>query len=194
MRRNLHFKIVVFTVFILAALFSLFSCKRRGTIDTQNLAQAYTAAKIFNSQKEQDEQFILKAASINLKEIKLGQLAQVKSKILDVGVLGKMIEVTHVKSMKDLNIIAKKKLIILPNSTTTTVLNTYKMLSKEMIEFDKEYCDLIINEQEDMLVFFERVSIESSDSDMRIWAKNILPDLTVHYNYAIFCLEKCEKI
>jgi len=150
---------------------------------------------IRNSYTARDAEFLSRAAEINLEEISLGQLAQKKSMMADVKNLGKMMQEAHTKSMKDLTVLAKTKMITIPKEETYNSQNAYRDLnSKSEAEFDKAYCDAMVTGHKHAITMFEKASKESDDADIKKWAEETLPVLRMHLEHSVSCQEKCEKV
>jgi putative membrane protein len=142
--------------------------------------------KFVNNNQENDAQFLVKAAEINLKEIQLGQLAQQKGGSAQVKELGKMMEDAHTKSLNDLTALAKSKMITIPSSSTDNAQDAYKELNeKSDNDFDKAYVDLMVSEHKDAIEAFEDASTDSNDSDIKNWATVSLPGLRSHLNHSV---------
>jgi putative membrane protein len=141
-----------------------------------------------------DAEFLSRAAEINLEEISLGQLAQKRSMMEDVRDLGKMLEYVHSKSFKDLDALAKMKMIAIPNQETYNIQNAYMNLNdKPRTEFDKAYCDAMVMSYRRAIIIFEKAAKVSDDLDIRKWAAETLPTLQTYFQHSLSCLEKCDK-
>jgi len=162
--------------------------------DSKSVANDQNEAEYANTNKEKDSKFLVDVAEINLKEIKLGQLAQQTSMNSDVKELGKMMETAHSKCMNTLTILAKKKAIAIPTVLTENGNDAYKKLSKVSgTSFDKEYCDMMINGHKAAIAEFEKVIKETTDADIKQFATSTLPELQSHLEHATTCQKKCEK-
>lgn len=151
-------------------------------------------AKYSKADKEMDSKFLANVAGINFEEMKLGQLAQQKSKMADVKKLGKMMESSHTKCMNDLKILAKKKNIKIPTALTDNGKEAYKKLNKlSGTEFDKEYCDMMVTGHKGAIEEFENEIKDSKDADIAKFAKSTLKELNSHLEHAEACQKKCEK-
>jgi putative membrane protein len=125
----------------------------------------------------------------------LSQLAQQNALSSDVRNLGKMLEKDHNQSMSDLKILAKKKQMTIPDAPTDDIKNEYKKLNdKKGKNFDKDFCDKMVNGHKDAISTFEKASKEANDKDIKAWATQVLPTLRMHLDHAIFCQKKTEKI
>ena len=177
-------------------LFGASSCSNdKKPEDTKNIAEEHNNAKFDNTKIENDAQFLVNAAEINLKEISLGQLAQQNSSMADVKEMGKSMEETHNKSQNELIALAKKKLITVPTALTDNAQDAYKKLNnKSGADFDKDYCDMMVKGHKDAIDVFEKASTKSNDGDIREWAIASLPNLRRHLDNAITCQKKCEKM
>jgi len=162
--------------------------------DTEAIAEEHNDAK-FDNAKERDAQFLVAAAEINLEEIKLGQLAQTNSSTTNVKELGRMMETEHSKSLKTLDSLATKKQITVPASLTANGQQAYnKLMNKSGVEFDKEYCAMMVNGHKDAVKKFEKASTDSADPEIRAWATSMLPALRKHLDMSITCQKECEKM
>ena len=145
--------------------------------------------------REKDEEFLMKAAEINLEEIQLGQLAQQKGTHADVKALGKMMEDAHTKALADVTALAGREGIAVPTSPTKDVQDAYQNLStKEGADFDKDFCDKMVQGHKRAINLFENRAEESQDADIRSWASTMLPDLRNHLTHAEACEAKLKQM
>jgi putative membrane protein len=177
----------------LAAVFTIVSCDQNvESKDTKEIAEDINEEK-FEEDKEKDAEYLVSAAEIDLVQIKLGQLAQKNSSSEDVKALGKMMEVEHTKALKELNILASKKQIIIPATLTNDGEKAYdKLQEKKGADFDKEYCEMMVNGHKDGVEEFEKVSTDASDAAIRDWAGALVVLLKKHHEHSVRCKEKCE--
>lgn len=182
--------------FIVAVLFGLSSCSNNQKAeDTKDIAEEHNDAKFNDTKNEKDAQFLVNAAEINLEEMKLGQLAQQNSKNAEVRDLGKMMEKAHSKAMEELTGLASKKSITIPSAPTDAAMDSYTKLGKKAgPDFDKEYCEMMVNGHKDAIVIFENASSVATDNDIRQWANAMLPGLRAHLDKSITCQKNCEKM
>jgi putative membrane protein len=169
--------------------------------DSKEVAEEHNDAK-FDQNKtegstvnEKDAQFLVDAAAINLEEIQLGQLAQQKATMQDVKDMGKMMEEQHTKSLNELKDLAAKKMITIPTSPTEDGQDHYNKLNdKTGHDFDKEYCDKMVNGHKDAIDKFEKASANCNDADIKEWASATLPALRNHLDHALTCQDKVKKM
>lgn len=165
------------------------SCKNdRKTADTKEIAADHNEIKFGKTNKATDALFLVYAAELNLKGIQLGQLAQQKSKVVDIKKLGKMMEESHQKSQNELTALAYKKSMSLPISLTDASQKDFAKLSDILdAGFDKEYCDMMVKEHQDAIIEFDKAAIESTDPDIQAWAAITLPVLHMHLDHSLAC-------
>jgi putative membrane protein len=163
--------------------------------DTKAIAEEHNDAKYNSSDTENDADFLVAAAEINLEEIKLGQLAQNTSTSTEVKNLGKMMETAHTKSLNDLKELAAKKNITIPTTLTEKGEDAYKKLSdKSVNNFDKTYCDMMVDGHKDAISKFEKAAVECKDGDIKSWASSMLGGLRTHLDHALNCQKEFSKV
>ena len=161
-------------------LLSLSSCNNTSTKDTKEVAEEHNDAKFANS-KEDDANFLVDAAEINLEDVQLGNLAQNRGTTARVKELGKTIETDHTKAMDDLKALAAKKQITIPTTLTDDgIKENKKLMDTKGSDFDKDYVDKMVSGHKDAISKFEKASTDANDPDIRSWAASMLPGLRQH--------------
>ena len=180
----------------LTTMFSLASCENKPKAkDPEEVAEDMNEGKEDPAAKERDENFLMKAAELNLEEIQLGQLAQTKSANPDVQALGKMMVDGHSKAMSDLTALAGRKSIAIPTSPTKDVQDLYQRMSEKTgNDFDKDFCDKMVSGHKDAIDKFENAANNSQDAEIKAWASSMLPDLRTHLEHAQMCKDKVDKM
>jgi putative membrane protein len=196
MIKSNNFKIVRFIAILTFANIIATSCSNtQQPADDSTVAAEENDAKFDNKKQEKDAQFLVDATGINLEEIQLGQLAQQKGSIADVKELGKMMVQAHTKSLKEVRAIAQTKQVTVPDSATAKAQDAYAMLNaKSGNDFDKAYCQLMVDGHKDAIKKFEKVSADSRDGEIKDWATTMLPDLRKHLDHVFACQKICEKM
>ncbi len=162
--------------------------------DTKTLAEDYNKAKFESSDKEKDAKFVAHVALINHTEIQLGRLARKRAKMHDVKELGKMMELDHSASQSELKNLAVRKIITLPDSTAAEIKDAYaKLDEKKGIQFDSEYCNMMVKGHKDAIDLFEKESAETTDADIKAFIMSTLPVLRSHLEHSMTCKTKCDK-
>ena len=186
---------LVYLTFGFSTIFIVSCSNDQKPEDTKVVAEDHNDAKFDNKKNEKDAQFLVNAAEINSEEISLGQLAQKSGRTSHVKELGKMMEDAHTKSMADLTVLAKTKIISLPTSQTENGQIAYKKLNETSgSDFGKEYSDLMVSAHKDAIALFEKASTECTDPDIRVWASTMIPSLRTHLDHSLMCQKECEKI
>jgi putative membrane protein len=190
-----HFRLAFFLAISMTLTLSTFSCKNEPKKeDPEEVAEDMNKPND-DATKEMDEKFLMNAAEINMEEIQLGQLAQQKGVSQDVKNLGKMMTDAHTKAMAELTALASSKSIAIPTSPTQDAQDLYKNLNEKTgDEFDKAYCNKMVQGHKDAIDKFEKAAENSSDPDIRNWASGKLPELRDHLNHSTACEEKLKSM
>lgn len=180
---------------IVAILLGISSCNdNTQTEDTAKAAEEYNEAKFDDNKQENDAQFLVEATAINLEEIRLGQLAQEISRDADIIALGKMMADAHSRSLIDVTALAEFKLVTIPTELTNDAVQLYKQLNqKSTNDFDKTYCEKMVEGHKGAIAKFEKEIADTHDGDIKEWATATLPELRKHLDHAIACQKKCEE-
>lgn len=196
MIKNNYTKAAFILIIISTNILFFTSCSNNKKVeDTKDIAEEHNEDKFEDKDKENDAQFLVNAAEINLEEIQLGKLAQQNGQTTYVKELGKMMEEAHTKSLNDLIVLAKSKSITIPNAATNDAKNAYdKMNEKKGKDFDKAYADMMVDGHKDAIETFEKASNDSKDVDIKNWASASLPALRTHLDHSIDCQKKFEKM
>jgi putative membrane protein len=110
MKSIIQFQKAFILATLIAFLTSVVACKENAKPeDPKKVAEEHNDAK-FKADKEKDAKFLVDAAELDLKEIRLGQLAQQASVTQDVKDLGKHLEQAHSKSFEKLIRTCKKEI------------------------------------------------------------------------------------
>ena len=146
--------------------------------DPKEVAEDANEAK-FDSidSKEDDSEFLVDQAEINLAEIELGKLAQQKGTNAEVKKFGKMLVDDHTKSFNDLKSFSDKKQISLPLVATEDGKEAYNKLNeKSGLDFDKKFAEMMVDGHEKAIKNAEKVSnqIWCSKNPAEAWTNYML--------------------
>ena len=162
--------------------------------DTKEVAEDKNDAKFDSAKMEKDAQFLVNAAEINLEEIKLGQLAQQRGMSNDIKMLGQTMVEAHTKALSDLKSLAQSKTVSIPDAATKDANDAWDKLQKEKgTDFDKKYCDMMVDGHKDAIDKFEKAASDATDPQIKQWASSMLPDLRKHLDMSMTCQNKLEK-
>lgn len=185
---------LAYAAFVMCA-FTAVSCGGNKTEDPKDIAEEQNEERFDDRRSEKDAQFLVEAAEINLEEIELGKLAQQKGTFADVKDLGKMMEEEHTTALNDLKTLAENESVVIPTELTENGREAYDKLSgKTGKDFDKAYCDMMVDGHENAIDKFEDAASNSDDEDIRNWASSMLPSLRTHLEHSKACLEKCKNM
>jgi len=144
---------------------------------------------------EDDSEYLVDAAEVDLKEIELGKLAETKSTNADVKALAKMMIDAHTKASADTKALAAKKGITLPAALTDKGEDARKDLNdKTGKDFDKAYTDAMVDGHEKTIKEIEKASEKAKDPDVRMWAAKMLPELRKHLEHSKMAKEKVDAV
>ncbi|MEN0009919.1 DUF4142 domain-containing protein [Flavobacterium nitrogenifigens] len=163
--------------------------------DPKEVAEDANEAK-FDSidSKEDDSEFLVDQAEINLAEIEIGKLAQTKSTNPEVKKFGKMLVDEHTKSASEVSALAKAKNFTLPTSLTEEGQEEYNKLNeKSGADFDKKFADMMIDGHEKAIKKLDKAAKDANDQEVRTWASTNIAGLTAHLEHAKLLKQNLDK-
>lgn len=145
--------------------------------------------------EEKDAKFMVKAAEIDLLEIRLGIMAQEKGKTKEVKDLGRMMEDGHNRSLTALTALATKKAITIPTTKLDddALVDYRKLNNTATSDFDKEYCKMMIKAHKAAITLYDKESTGATDADIKQWVATTLPELRAHLDQAKTCIDHLNK-
>lgn len=177
---------------------SLGSCKNENKPDdSKEAAEEQNDEKFDNTNeaKEDDSQYLVDAAEVDLKEIELGKLAQTKSSNADVKAFAQMMIDQHTKASAETKALAGTKNISLPLALTEKGQEAYKELNdKSGTDFDKAYADKMVDGHKKMIEKMEDAQKDAKDPEIKQWAANMIPTLQAHLQHAEAVKAKVDAI
>ncbi|MES2621057.1 MAG: DUF4142 domain-containing protein [Bacteroidota bacterium] len=183
--------VMVMAMFVVAA-FTAVSCENKPAEKTNDPAKEATEEneiKFENKKLEKDAQFLVDATAFNREQIQLARLGTQKGNG-DVKGLSAMMLTEHEKSLKQATDYAKNKQITVPDSISTDAADNYNALrDKNGIDFNKAFCERLVESHQKAIGFFEKESADSRDQDLKEWATTKLPDIRTHLDH-IFAVQK----
>lgn len=196
MRKTSFFGKALFGAAVVTLSLGTVSCKDSNETDPKEVAEEENEAKFDeNDAMEDDSEYLVEAASMDMKEIELGKLAQQKGTHADVKAFGKMMEDAHTKSLNDIKATAEAKNITLPTSMPEKGEDKYEDLNEETgADFDKKYADQMVKMHEKAVDKMEKISEKANDEDIRMWAANMLPSLRQHHEEAKMLKDKVDAV
>ncbi|HLP21998.1 MAG TPA: DUF4142 domain-containing protein [Chitinophagales bacterium] len=184
----------MFMLTVISSSVIALSCNNKpgnSTEDTAKIATEQNDTKFENKKQENDAQFLVDATAASLQEIKLGSLAMERSNSKEVRDLGKMMVEAHTKALKEARDLAKTKQVTVPDSITSDTYTVYTDLSsKSGNDFNKAYCEKLIEAHKDAIGKFEKETSDSRDQDIKEWSAGMLPELRKHVDHVYTCQKK----
>lgn len=163
--------------------------------DAKDIAETHNEAKYDNTSNEKDAQFLVNVAEVNLKEIKLGELAQKMGSVKIVKDLGKMMVEAHTISMAELTNLAQTKQMTIPIVPTASAEAAYNnLILKKGKDFDNAYCEMMVVGHKDAIALYETASTSSKDMDIKNWATSTLSNVRMHLDSALNCQRMCAEM
>ncbi len=203
MKNLINFKtILVHSIWIAGTLILVSSCFDNKTTDSKKIAEQENIDKLTTDDRiitvvknDNDAEFLMEVAEMQMEEISLGKLAQQKGNAAHVKELGKMMESDHTKTHNELKALAQSKSVYIPTSQTDDSRDAYaKLADKTGNDFGKTYSAMVVENHEDAIDLFERASTESEDPEIRAWASANLAPLRTHLKHAEACKKECDKM
>ncbi|MGZ5242793.1 MAG: DUF4142 domain-containing protein [Bacteroidia bacterium] len=134
---------------------------------------------------EDDAEFMVKAASAGMAEVKLGELAMQKGSSKMVKDFAKMMVDDHTKANNELIALAAAKNITLPTAPGEDYMKKYDDLNKLAgADFDEKYMDIMVKEHKDAVDLFDDAAEDAHDADIKAFAAKTLPTLKMHLSHA----------
>jgi predicted outer membrane protein len=190
--RVLKIRSIVNNVLVYTFILTAISCEYKK--DPIHIADDHNAVKFNDDDKKNDSRFFVSAAEALLQEIQLAKLAQNNSIKNNVRKIGEITEIEYDQFYFSLKQIAEKKMITIPSGVSNSKKKNYKDLSYEIADdFDKKYFDMTEKGHKDAIDLFEKIKNESTDSDLKIWAENVLPTLRKNLGYIFVSHQKSIK-
>lgn len=128
-----------------------------------------------------DQEFLRKAAEINLVEIELGKVAEKASTDPKVKKYAESIVKDHSEANQKLARLAASKGYALPGQISSWDRHALNSLEKEQGEkFNKEFLSFNVKGHEKAIDLYERMGARSQDADIKAFAEKMIPHLKEH--------------
>lgn len=180
-------------VFLLVNLLIISACNNAEKTSNKNTSDSLL--KPVQSMNDLDTRFLLNAAEISLEEMRLSDLAQQKTQSKEVRELAQMLVLEHGNTLNSITEIAQKNNIIIPSSASDKAIASFELLNKNTGKlFDIAYCELMAQEHKTSILSFEKEINETSNDEIRTWAKTTLLTLKIHLEHIETCIQICNKM
>ncbi|WP_210490097.1 DUF4142 domain-containing protein [Rufibacter aurantiacus] len=141
--------------------------------------------------QDQDQLFLMAAASGGLLEVQAGKLATTRGEDPGVKQFGQRMITDHTKANTELKALAAKKGITLPPTLLPEHKQHLDMLSQQgNADFDKMYMQHMVEDHDKDIKVFEQQATSGKDPDLKAFAAKTLPVLREHRKLAQPVYEK----
>ncbi|HSD07421.1 DUF4142 domain-containing protein [Flavobacterium sp.] len=190
-------KIFNFSKVILGAgllVFTMNSCKNEPKHeDPKEVAEDVNDQKIDNDAVEDDADYLVDAAEINILEIEIGKLALQKGVSADVKKYAQTLVTDHSKALDELKDLATKKGITLPAAISDDDRDKFDDLNKKSgADFDEKFIDMMADGHKQAVDKYTEISQKATDADIKLWTSRQVTTLTTHHDVAKELKEKTE--
>jgi len=128
-----------------------------------------------------DQEFLKKAAQINLTEIQLGKVAERISSEPNIKKIAEMLVKDHSEANRNLERLAASKGVTLPTEPSLSERHSLSSMEKEQGEkFNKEFLAFSQKGHEKAIALFEKEATRTQDPDIKAWAQKMVPALKEH--------------
>ncbi|MBW3130694.1 DUF4142 domain-containing protein [Hymenobacter profundi] len=142
-------------------------------------------------QLQYDAEFAVAASSSNMLEIALGKLAQQKAIATEVKAWGKRMEQEHGQAEQQLQAIAERARITLPQMMGKDDRGIYDDIDdRKYFGFDKKYMRDLQELHERTIARFADAAAKASNPELRTYAAEMLPKLREHEEITAQLFEK----
>ena len=132
-------------------------------------------------ERDYNAEFMVAAASSNMLEVALGQLAQQKGIATEVRDWGKQMEAAHGQAEQGLRTIAFKYQITLPGAMSDDAREVYKDVDdRKYLGFDKKYLRTLKEQHERDLKLYTEAADKLTNPALQQYAARMLPVLHRH--------------
>lgn len=161
------------------------------TATTKNQAEDQNDNALSTKAAEKDAQFVVDVVASNYGEVKLARLAQKKASNSELKDVARMLETDHNAVLSDLKSLASNKGISVPTEENGAAKDKLKELTDEKTsEFDKEWCETLMDSHKASISKFENAANDVSDPDLKAFVNTVLPKLRTHHDRLMECHKK----
>jgi putative membrane protein len=182
MKSNLH--TLTLGLFVCGAAFGLTACQTTND-DSVHAAREPVPSKApppsVNTINGADREFIIEAEKSNIQERVLGRMAEERAQNTDVKDYGKMMARDHNNALQNLVELMDKYGIAQPKTLPedrTDAISRLQSLSGDA--FDREFISVMVQDHQKAINTFRQKAETAENTDVRDYAKNMLPALERH--------------
>jgi putative membrane protein len=195
---------IIFKILTMCSLVTLLACNeaKRGNDsdaaydadDSKEQAEELNDEKFEDDKMENDAEFVANTVASNYGEIQAAEMAKTKASDPEVKKIAGMLVMDHNKTLGELKTLASAKSISIPSEADNSAMNKAENLANESgKEFDKKWCEEMIDRHESTIKKFERHAEKTEDAELKAWIDKTLPALKNHHQQLEACHERLEK-
>ena len=140
----------------------------------------------FSKDAEDDAQFVVDVASMNLTQMSLGAIASKSGTTKDIKELGSTMNTAHRNSYDQLSEYARKNAISIPSTIgDPAAQDSASFIGYKGNEFNEKYVDKLVSTHKDAIALFEKGANNCKDPELVAWINSQLPDLRKHLDVAM---------
>lgn len=190
-------KIMKTLVFSMATVL-LLACNSGDNRDSVETAEAANEQKADSTATgkpaDEDQEFLVNAASGGLMEVQVGQLAAQNASDPAVKDFAQRMVNDHRQVNEELKALAAQKNITIPSTPGEDHQKHINDLTeKKGRDFDKEYMDLMVDDHKEDVNKFEKAAEDCKDPDIKAFAAKHAPHLKQHLETAQTVRDKIKK-
>ncbi len=178
---------VLFSTLICVFLLAFGACKQEQKVeDPKEAAEELNEEKFDeNDAKEDDSEFLVAAAEMDIMEIELGKLAASRGTSSEIKKFGDMMVAEHSQASGELKLFAERLNVSLPTAITEKGQEHWDKLNKRSgSDFDKKYAEMMVEGHKDAISKMEKAAEKANDPGIKEWASSKLPALRSHLAHA----------
>jgi putative membrane protein len=178
-----------FVPLLVASVVFVVSCNNSETKDSTEVAKEQNEQKADSTNAgddmEDDQEFMVEAASGGLMEVQLGEAASKNAASAKVKEFGRRMVKDHTKANGELKSLAAKKNVTLPQTPGADhQKHIDDMKTKKGADFDKDYMSMMVDDHEKDVRKFENAANNAKDAELKAFASKTLPVLREHLQMA----------
>jgi putative membrane protein len=185
------------SIFILSSVM-FYSCSSNNTNNEQAESDKQEAEKRneakFSKDAEDDAQFVVDAANMNLTEMSLGSIASRSGATKEIKELGNTLNTAHRNSYDELSEYARKNSISIPSTIGEPASrDSVDFAGIKGNDFNERYINKMVSTHKDAIELFEKGANNCKDPELVAWINSQLPELRKHLDVAMDAQNKIAK-
>ena len=182
-KKNYYMKKIFLPLVALTMGFAV-ACNDAEKKDSTEVAEEKNEQKMDSTNTEhmeEDQEFMVEAASGGLMEVEAGKLAAQNAASPKVKEFGQMMVTDHTQANEELKALAAKKNVTLPATPGEDhQKHLDDMKNMKGADFDKHYVSMMVNDHEEDVNKFEKRAENAKDAELKAFAAKTLPVLKKH--------------